>query len=108
MSVQAFAGFIKNLATAGQTIGREIAQKLDVPYYEDREVDAVWEPDSYNSVEEAVRKLPHGITGTYFHRRSMNLVLLGPLDEKVGIRSTSFLSGVEPLKTLKKHEGFDS
>jgi len=52
------------------------------------EQDPYW-PDSFNDVLGAVQKLQHGITGVYHHGPSMNLVLLGPSGEKVGIRSTA-------------------
>lgn len=48
-------------------------------------------PDSYNSVGDAVAKLPNGITGIYYHKPSMNLILVGPHGEKVGIRSTALV-----------------
>lgn len=72
----------------------------------------VWEldsygPDSYNDVEEAIQKCHGGITGVYWHSRSMNLVLLSASGEAVGIRSTAlavFGLGIkiEPAKLLGK------
>ncbi len=49
-------------------------------------------PDSFNDAKEAVAKLPNGITGVYYHRPSMNLVLVGPTGEKVGVRSTAIMT----------------
>ena len=74
----------------------------------------VWTKDnwhnSFNDVEGAVQKLPNGIVGVYFHRPSMNLVLVAPGGEKVGIRSTALrkpfrdagYEACEPLGRLTK------
>ena len=67
-------------------------------------------PDSYNDILEAVQKLPHGVVAAYYHRGQLNLVLMSPTGEKVGIRRTAFLiptrsmlaERVAPLRTLKK------
>lgn len=55
-------------------------------------------PDSCNSVALAVAKLLEGIIGVYYHRPSMNLVLVGPQGEKVGIRSTALVAMGEILR----------
>jgi hypothetical protein len=56
-------------------------------------------PDSHNDIQEAVQKCTHGITGVYYHRASMNLVLVSASGKKVGIRSTAL---VTPLVGLKE------
>jgi hypothetical protein len=56
-------------------------------------------PDSHNDVQEAVQKCAHGITGVYYHRPSMNLVLVSASGKKIGIRSTAL---VIPLIGLKQ------
>jgi hypothetical protein len=69
-------------------------------------------PTSYNDVPGAIRKLQHGIAGVYYHRPSMNLVLIDTMGEKVGIRSTkltgpfglqdeAILEGLKMLGRLK-------
>lgn len=60
-------------------------------------------PDSYNNVQDALQKCAHGITGVYYHKPSMNLVILNVTGEKVGIRSSSL---VIPFVGLKKEEAF--
>lgn len=62
-------------------------------------------PDSYNNVLEAVQKLPHGITGVYFHVRSLNLVLLGPMGEKVGIRASTLSTPIGMVPSEARHLG---
>lgn len=57
-------------------------------------------PTSCNDVEGALGRLQYGITGVYYHRPSMNLVLVDPAGERVGIRSTA-LTGPFGLKTEK-------
>lgn len=61
-------------------------------------------PSSYNSVQEALQKVPDGITAIYFHKPSLNLVLVAPGGELVGIRRTAFYDPVEvqALDLLKK------
>jgi len=61
-------------------------------------------PTSYNSIREAVRKVPHGITAMYFHMPSLNVVLVAPDGELIGIRRTSFYDEVQvkALRSLKK------
>jgi len=99
MSLKAFGEMIGRFAFNGQRIGKAIAERLDVPYYADRETGDNW-PDNFNKAGEAVAKLPHGITGIYFHIPSLNLILLGPLGEKVGIRSTRLASHMPDLDRL--------
>lgn len=55
-------------------------------------------PDSFNDVSEAIQKCGDGITGAYFHRPSLNLVLLDKVGKKVGIRSTSLMIPMIGLK----------
>lgn len=61
-------------------------------------------PTSYNDVPGAIGRLQHGIAGVYFHRPSMNLVLIDSMGEKVGIRSTK-LTGPFGLQTEAIREG---
>lgn len=144
---KAFGAMIQATGNGCQHIGKALAQRVGVPYHEDREVermlghrllsvpkeeaikqgllptrqfqlpdgtvvaekdvpahwfneakqltDEVWTkdnwPDNCNDVNGAIQKLTHGITGVYYHRPSMNLVLLGPMGEKVGIRATTLI-----------------
>lgn len=48
-------------------------------------------PDSFNDVGGAVAKLSAGVAAVYFHRQSLNLVLVAPDGTKVGIRSTAIM-----------------
>jgi hypothetical protein len=70
--------------------------------------DEVWThdnfPTSYNSIQEAVQKLPNGIKAMYYHLVSLTLVLVAPDGELVGIRRSSFRDGAEiaDLEVLKK------
>jgi hypothetical protein len=58
--------------------------------------DEVWSrdnfPTSYNTIQEAVQKLPNGIKAMYFHLVSLTLVLVAPDGELVGVRKSIFCS----------------
>lgn len=104
MSMRDFNDWIGGFTFYGQTLGKAIGERLDVPYYSDREfMREPHYPDSCNGVAEAVAKLPYGITGAYFNVPSLNLVLIGPFGEKIGIRAMSLrMEPADPLERLKK------
>jgi len=96
--------------------GQELAQDEFPPLDSGAEqlTEEVWTrdhyPDSYNGILEAVTKLPHGVTGGYYHRGQMMLVLISPTGERVGIRRAEFMlptrsmlaERVAPLAKLRK------
>lgn len=87
----------------GRVLDQEEFPPVDLQY--DTLTEEVWShdntPDSYNDVTSAVQKCSHGITGVYYHRPSMNLVLVNAAGEKIGIRSTAL---VVPLVGLREDE----
>ena len=63
-----------------------------------------WPTDPNNSVLEALQKVPHGIIAIYYHRTCLNIVLVTPERELIGIRRTALYdrAEVQALFRLKK------
>jgi len=70
--------------------------------------DEVWTrnnfPTSNNSVLEALQKVPNGIIALYWHMTSLNIVLVSPYGDLVGIRRTALYdkNEIKALDRLKK------
>jgi hypothetical protein len=63
-----------------------------------------WPTDPNNTVLEALQKVPHGIIAIYYHMTCLNLVLVTPERELIGIRRTALYdrNEVQALNRLKK------
>lgn len=63
-----------------------------------------WPTDPNNTVLEALQKVPRGITAMYFHMTCLNLVLVTPEGDLIGIRRTALYDKdeVKALDRLKK------
>jgi hypothetical protein len=63
-----------------------------------------WPTDPNNTVLEALQKVPRGITAMYYHMTTLNLVLVTPEGDLIGIRRTALYDKdeVKALDRLKK------
>jgi hypothetical protein len=63
-----------------------------------------WPTDPNNTVLEALQKVPHGIIAIYYHMTCLNIVLVTPERELIGIRRTALYdrNEVQALNRLKK------